>query len=169
MEIKKILWPTDLSNNAAQALPYVTSLTKKYQAETHLLYVMESLKSYDFWHENLYCSFIEQEDYEREEKSAKARLDEISTRCLSGSPACIQHFTAGDPAHEILKFIKKENIGMVVMTNHGEKGDCRFRRVCEVVAKNSPVPIVIIPISSENVSGVDNSEGVVGTSHTLGR
>ena len=31
MEVKRILWPTDFSENAAQALPYVTSLTEKYQ------------------------------------------------------------------------------------------------------------------------------------------
>jgi nucleotide-binding universal stress UspA family protein len=39
MEIKKILWPTDFSENAAMALPLVTSLTQKYGAEIHILYV----------------------------------------------------------------------------------------------------------------------------------
>jgi len=33
MEVKKILWPTDFSNSAEKALPYVTSLTQQYQAE----------------------------------------------------------------------------------------------------------------------------------------
>jgi hypothetical protein len=27
MEVKKVLWPTDFSNSAEKALPYVTSLT----------------------------------------------------------------------------------------------------------------------------------------------
>ena len=43
MEIKKILWPTDLSENAATALPLVTSLSQKYSAEIHILY---GLKDY---------------------------------------------------------------------------------------------------------------------------
>jgi hypothetical protein len=36
MEINKILWPTDFSENAASALPLVTSLSQKYQAEVHI-------------------------------------------------------------------------------------------------------------------------------------
>ena len=40
MELKKILWPTDFSENSAHALPYVGSLTEKYQTEIHLLYVI---------------------------------------------------------------------------------------------------------------------------------
>jgi hypothetical protein len=31
MDIKRILWPTDFSENAGQALPLVTSLAEKYQ------------------------------------------------------------------------------------------------------------------------------------------
>ena len=33
MDIKRILWPTDFSENSSQALPLVTSLAEKYQAE----------------------------------------------------------------------------------------------------------------------------------------
>ncbi len=33
MEIRRILWPTDLSENAACVLPYVTSLSQKYEDE----------------------------------------------------------------------------------------------------------------------------------------
>ena len=43
MEVKRILWPTDFSKNAAWALPYVTSLTEKYETEIHVLYVIEEL------------------------------------------------------------------------------------------------------------------------------
>ena len=41
MEIKRILWPTDFSENAASALPLVTSLSQKYQA-VYPWYVMTS-------------------------------------------------------------------------------------------------------------------------------
>ena len=30
MDVKRLLWPTDFSENAAQALPVVTSLAQKY-------------------------------------------------------------------------------------------------------------------------------------------
>ena len=43
MEMKKILWPTDFSENAESALPYVESLGEKYQTEVHVLYVIPEL------------------------------------------------------------------------------------------------------------------------------
>ena len=46
MDIKKILWPTDFSENAAQALPLVTSLADKYQAEIHILYVLKDYPAF---------------------------------------------------------------------------------------------------------------------------
>ncbi|MEE9495794.1 MAG: universal stress protein, partial [Desulfobacterales bacterium] len=50
MEVKKILWPTDFSNSAEKALPYVTSLTQKYQAEIHVLYVIEDIAHHESWY-----------------------------------------------------------------------------------------------------------------------
>ena len=41
MEIKRILWPTDLSENAAKALPFVTLFSEKFQCEVHVLYVLK--------------------------------------------------------------------------------------------------------------------------------
>ena len=41
MEVKRILWPTDFSENASRALPMVTSLSQAYGAEIHILYVMK--------------------------------------------------------------------------------------------------------------------------------
>ncbi len=58
MEIKKILWPTDLSENASQALPYVTSLTRKYQAQVYLLCMAEDLSHHDRWYGVLNTSHI---------------------------------------------------------------------------------------------------------------
>ena len=49
MEMKKILWPTDFSNSAEKALPYVTSLTQKYQAQLYLLHMPEDLSHHDRW------------------------------------------------------------------------------------------------------------------------
>ncbi|MGD9350535.1 MAG: universal stress protein, partial [Desulfobacterales bacterium] len=49
MEVTKVLWPTDFSSSSEKALPYVTSLTQKYQAEIHVLYVIEDIAHHDGW------------------------------------------------------------------------------------------------------------------------
>jgi nucleotide-binding universal stress UspA family protein len=50
MEVTKVLWPTDFSSSSEKALPYVTSLTQKYQAEIHVLYVIEDIAHHDGWY-----------------------------------------------------------------------------------------------------------------------
>ena len=41
MDFKRILWPTDFSENAGKALSMITSLAEKYKAEIHILYVLK--------------------------------------------------------------------------------------------------------------------------------
>jgi len=50
MFFKKILWATDLSENAAQALPFVTTLSQGHQTEVHVLYVLEEMGSFGSWY-----------------------------------------------------------------------------------------------------------------------
>ena len=78
MEIKKILWPSDLSGRAQHALNYVQSLTERYDAEIHVLYVITDLAH----HRGLYGNFT-QDHIDKiiawENKKAKERLDEGGT------------------------------------------------------------------------------------------
>ena len=76
MEIKKILWPTDFSDNSNAALSYVLSLTKKYGAEIYLLYVAEDLADYPKWYGELTPPHIEKL-HEWEIPHAKKKMDEI--------------------------------------------------------------------------------------------
>lgn len=148
MELKKILWPTDFSKNAAQALPYVTSLTEKYQTEVHVLHVMEELAYHESWYGEFDQSHI-QKIQNWEKKTAEKRLDQICENHLRGCPLYIKHIAVGDPAQEILKLIEKEKADMVVMASHGRKGHFRFGSVAEKVVQNSHVPVITIPIGPE--------------------
>ncbi|MBW1770656.1 MAG: universal stress protein [Deltaproteobacteria bacterium] len=149
MEVKRILWPTDFSKNAAHALPYVTSLTDKYQTEIHLLYVMEALKPDIPWYGELDPAHLDK-IRKWEENVAKKHLDDICDKYLDGCPKYVKHIKIGDPAQEILRFIKKENVNMVVMAKHGRKGHFRIGSVSRKVMENSLTPVVTIPISSKN-------------------
>ena len=148
MEVKKILWPTDFSNNAEKALPYVTSLGEEYQAEVHVLYVIEELAYHEPWYGEFDRAHIEK-IHKWEEEKARERLDQICNSYLKGCPLYIKHIAIGDPAREILKLIDQEKVDMVVMSTHGRKGHFGFGSVAEKVTKNSPVPVVTIPITSK--------------------
>ena len=148
MEVTKVLWPTDFSNSAEKALPYVTSLTQKYQAEIHVLYVIEDIAHHESWYGDFDKSKIDKL-MEWADKSARKRLDQVCEKYLNSCPLYVKHIAVGDPAQEILKLIDKEKVDMVVMTSHGEKGLYRFGSVTEKVVKHSPIPVTVIPIEAQ--------------------
>jgi nucleotide-binding universal stress UspA family protein len=145
MKVTRILWPTDFSKNAENALPYVRSLTQKYETEIHLLYVIEDLGIHEPWYGEFDKSHIEK-IHEWERRKAEERLEQICDNYLEGCPRYIKHIAIGDPADEILNFVQKENVDMVVMSSRGRKGHFSFGSVAEKVVKNSEVPVVTIPV-----------------------
>lgn len=145
MEIQRILWPTDLSGNAENAISFVESLSQKYQARIYVLYVIEELAHHEAW----YGEFDESHIItirEWEEKKAGQRLDRICEQYLKGCPFYMREIAVGDPAEEILKFVEKQKIDMVVMTTRGRRSRFSFGSVSEKVIKNCPVPVMAIPV-----------------------
>jgi nucleotide-binding universal stress UspA family protein len=58
----------------------------------------------------------------------------------------------GNPAQEILIFIKAQNCDLVVMSSHGGRGPGRWVRgsVAQKVLKDSPVPVMMVrPLSCQ--------------------
>ena len=145
MAFKKILWPTDLSENAAQALPFVSSISEKYQTEVHVLYVLEAIGPFGAWYGDFDHSHVEKMQ-EMERKRAEEKLDEICSGHLDGCPLYIRHTAIGDPAGEILKLIDREKPDLVVMATRGRRGRFHFGGVTEKVVKHSPVAVLTIPI-----------------------
>lgn len=146
MQIKKILWPTDFSGSAQQAGTYVQSLTEKYGAEIHVLYVIEDIAHHKDWYGQFEPDRIEK-IFEWEQNKAGERLEKICSDYLAGCPLYVRHVAVGDPAQEILKLIEKEGIDLVVMSTSGARGVFRFGSVTEKVVKNASVPVVSIPPS----------------------
>jgi len=148
MEVRKVLWPTDFSANAEKALDYVTSLSEKYQTEVHVLYVIPELALHESWYGEFDRSHIEKIQ-EWEQKTAKKRLDEVCEAYLKGCRLYIKHIATGDPAEEIIRLIEREKIDVVIMATHGRKGHFHFGSVAEKVVRNSPVPVITIPVKSK--------------------
>jgi nucleotide-binding universal stress UspA family protein len=145
MNIKKILWPTDFSENAAKAHSMITSLADKYQAEIHILYVLKDYPA-------LGASYgdYDPEDFKKmkewERQSAESRLDEICEKFLKACPLYIRHISVGDPAKEILKLINEENIDMIVLASRGSESHFDFGSVADRVIKRAKKPTMIIPV-----------------------
>jgi nucleotide-binding universal stress UspA family protein len=150
-EISKILWPTDLSDNSAQALPLVTSLSQKYGAEIHLLFVAEDISQVVNFYGQDHPGPV-QEFREWVMRKATERMEKICQQELGGCPLYQRRIVVGDPAQEILRYVEKEGIDLVVMATHGHglsshehrPGQAVFGSVSEEVVKNSPVPVLTV-------------------------
>ncbi len=145
MEINRILWPTDFSENAATALPVVTSLSQKYQAEVHILYVLKDYPAFGASY-----GYHDPDDYQKmkdwERQTAEGRLDEICEKFLNACPLFFRHISVGDPAKEILKLIDQEQIDMIVMASRGSESHFDFGSVADRVIKCTSTPTLIIPV-----------------------
>jgi nucleotide-binding universal stress UspA family protein len=145
MEIKKILWPTDFSENAAFALPYVTALAQKYGAEIHILYVLKEYLEFGASY-----GYYDPSDHDKmrqwEQDTAQKRLDEVCEKFLNSCPLYIRHLKVGNPAKEILKLIEDEKIDLVVMAGRGSESHFQFGSVADKVSRCSTAPILIVPV-----------------------
>jgi len=91
MTLQKILWPTDFSDQAKQALDHVKSLTQTYDAEIHVLYVIDNPVLH---HPEWYGDF-EPEHVEKMlawlNKKARKQLGQICSDHLEGCPEEFRH------------------------------------------------------------------------------
>lgn len=143
MAIQKILWPTDFSENAALALPLVTSLSQQYGAEIYILYVMWEYPALGV-HYGDYDPKEQEKLHKADMETAEKRLDELCAKFLNACPLYIRHVRVGDPARVILEFIKEHEVDLVIMSTRGSEAHFDFGSVTERVIKFAGVPTLIV-------------------------
>ena len=143
VEIKRILYPTDLLGYSYHVLPYVLLMSEKHDAEVYLLYVARDLHHYTgFQVPHTSISAFMKEALEGAEKL----MDRICDQHLQGCPNFRRKVVVGDPGHEIVKTVESEEIDLVIMGSHGRKGPKHtlFGSVAEYVVKHSPMPVLVV-------------------------
>lgn len=144
VDIKRILFPIDFTENSSKILPYVLSVSEKYDAMIYLLHVVEDLSR---WGGGSYVPHIPLDQYEKDAvQGAETAMDRVCDEQLQSCPNFQRHICYGDPVQEILKLIDTEKIDLVIMGTHGRKGleHVFFGSVAENVVKKSPVPVLTV-------------------------
>jgi len=140
---KRILFPVDLSEVSPKIVPEVIKMAGKLDAEIHLLFVTGTLEEYD----TFYVPHPSLDGFEAElHRTGERRLIEFQQDYFGDYPYIRRAVLTGNPAEEILKYIKLAEIDMVIMGTHGRKGLDRmiFGSVAEQVVKESSVPVMSI-------------------------
>ena len=143
IEIKKILFPLDLTENSSKILPYVLSISDKYNSIIYLLHVVQDLNKWG----KLYVPHPSMDVFQKEAiEGAKKAMDRVCENQLQSCPNFQKRVVSGDTVDEILKVIESEEIDLLIMGTHGRKGldHTIFGSVAEKVVKKSPAPVLVI-------------------------
>ena len=143
IKIKKILFPLDLTENSSKILPYVLSISEKYDSIVYLLHVVQDLNRWG----KLYVPHPSMDKFQEEAiESAKKAMDTVCENQLQSCPNFQKRVVSGDTVDEILKVIESEDIDLLIMGTHGRKGldHTIFGSVAEKMVKKSPAPVLVI-------------------------
>ncbi len=142
--LKKILLPTDFSENSEVACEYACSFVEKFGAELHLLHVLQDLIAMS---PEPGMSFPPPGDYMKElEASAKQALAKRPGDALPGNYSVVREVREGAPFLEIIRYAKAHEIDLIVMGTHGRTGlsHMLLGSVAEKVVRKSPCPVLTI-------------------------
>ena len=143
--IKNILFATDFSKNAENALPFAIDITRRSKGVLSLLHVFETQPMAPV---NIFTSRQETESLAAESmrSAAMARLDKIAEDHLEGIQyRCI---TEEGAVHEgITKAVLKNEISLLVMGTQGQTAErgLFMGSVTKGIIKNSACPVLAIP------------------------
>src|SRR3972149_4206002 len=115
-QFERILFPTDFSDSAENALQYVISLAKKYGSKIHVLHVVEPFTYTSDFGIDYSAQYREMED------TAKRLIEEIVTSLKKNSLDAEGAVLSGEPFVEIIRYARQENGDLIVMATHGRKG-----------------------------------------------
>ncbi len=142
IELKKILYPTDFSEYAVNARPYVIDLAKKFGAEVTVINVLMS-PSYAVSPEFAVDLTKIQKDMQAAAESSLAAVrkvfeDEgITTRAI---------LEIGSPFAEIVHTAQKEKIDLIIMATHGHGAvkHMLLGSTAEKVVRKAPCPVLTV-------------------------
>jgi len=155
-EIKKILYATDLSENARHAFSYAMSMANRYGAGITILHVLQEASPY---RDSLIVNILGEEKWaslrkENEQKVLdilKGRLEKFCEDASKELPAC-PFITdeivvkIGNPADEILGELERNNCDVVIMGAHGHGviGEAFLGSVSRRVLRRSHKPVMVV-------------------------
>jgi nucleotide-binding universal stress UspA family protein len=141
--VRSILVPTDFSQPSKAAWRYALTLAAAFKSRLHLLHVIAPSYRYDPWGTetatlNLAAILA------RSEKNARRDLARLVPRKGPLARRVVTATTHGIVVNEILGYIDRKRIDLVVMGTHGHGRVERFLlgSVAERLVRRSPVPVL---------------------------
>lgn len=138
LNIKKILVPTDFSENATAVFDYVKRISEKYGARIDLIYILPDAPYQIFKSKD-----AKQKDNSEEISRLKKRLEEESHKYFGENKKNKVFIGAGRPSNGIIQHAQKEKYDLIIISSRG-RGDSLFSRgsVTERLIRLAKTPVL---------------------------
>lgn len=162
IKIKCIILPTDFSDCSAIAIRYACELAERFQAELHLLHVVEDVSARlpDFVMGLSIPAFRENfsDRRDRLEADALSRLGKLLPEDLSSGSRLVAATRFGTPFVEIIRYAREHRADLIVMATHGRSGlsHALIGSVAENVIRKSPRPVLSVRPDSHGFMSMPN-------------
>ena len=137
-----ILHPTDFSKNSSKALKYACVFARQFDAELHILHVINNAAILSPGIEGV----IPSDYYQKLTEHARNELEKSPGDSLKFNGPVIRSVCEGIPFVEIVRYAKENNINMIIMGTHGRTGlmHMLIGSVAENVVRRSPCPVLTV-------------------------
>jgi nucleotide-binding universal stress UspA family protein len=158
-QIKKILFPTDLSKNSAYAFYYAVHMARRDEAKIVILHAVEPVPRMLISFED-FEQKVAKDRWEDTVQKFKERIQDISVKVDArigiSSVDLISNILIrlGHPVEEILKVVDEEGCDVIVLGTHG-KGFLEqtfLGSVSNSVLHRTRKPVFIVPLPPENTT-----------------
>lgn len=137
--LKKVLVPTDFSEQSDRVVRYGAELAAKFGAELHLIHAVETVPI--MYGEGGYGA----PENESELEAAAARhLDDVAVD--SEGLTVVRKVLHGHPFVEIVRYAKENDMGLIVIGTHGRGAIAHMLlgSVAEKVVQKAPCPVLTV-------------------------
>jgi nucleotide-binding universal stress UspA family protein len=142
IQLNRILLPTDFSECSSEATAYAFAMAERFDAELHLLHVLETHLSAPQFGMGLAVPGLVEES---EDKALKA-LAKLPSAAWNEDRNVVLATAKGPPFLEIIRYAKDKEIGMIVMGTHGRSGlaHALIGSVAERVVRKASCPVLTV-------------------------
>jgi nucleotide-binding universal stress UspA family protein len=144
IDLKRILVPTDFSKFSQNALNYAAAFAGKFEAELHLLHVVQNLAL-------VIPEIISVEppvtpSIEQLTTAVQAAFDRIIKENQLQNLNVKREVREGAPFYEIIQYARDAGIDLIVMGTHGHSGlvHVLLGSVTEKVVRKAPCPVLTV-------------------------
>jgi nucleotide-binding universal stress UspA family protein len=159
LQIKKILYATDLSKNSSFAFLYATDMARRHDARIVMVHAIEPVPAYAAAYTGI-TDELKRKQQEDIVEEIRKRLGDFCRRAEAQiGPPCVELVSKilvprGHPPEEILNAANEEGCDVIVLGTHGKGflAHAFLGSVSSAVLNRTQKPVFIIPLPSEKTT-----------------